>query len=89
MDVRPGLTGLLAFLSFLQDEHLEYYFLHTSPDDFTVCFALPGQRFEVRFEETRVDWCVFAGDDGCNPDFSGLLEIIRNKDVDPRSLNDR
>lgn len=81
MNVRPGLTGFFEFLSFLQNEHLEYYILHTSPSDLTICFALPGRRFEVRFEETRVDWCVFGGDDGCNPDFSGLFEIIRNKET--------
>ena len=79
MDARPGLTGLLAFLSFLQDKHIEYYILHTSPDDLTICFTLPFHRVEVRFQETEVDWCMFDGDEGMEKDFTALTALINRQ----------
>jgi len=76
MDIRPGLTGLLAFLSFIQRKGFEYYILHTSPDDLTVCFTLPFHRVEVRFQETQVDWCMFDGDEGMEKNFTALIDLI-------------
>jgi hypothetical protein len=79
MDIKPGLPGLLAFLALLQEKHLEYYLYHTSPDDITVCFTLPGSRIEVRFEETVVDWSIFEGNEDCRRDFDTLDALISGK----------
>ena len=79
MKIRPGLTGLLNFLSLLYEEGLQYYLLPTSPTDLTVCFTLPGKRIEVRFEETEVDWSIFTGTEDCEKDFTDLIELIKNK----------
>jgi hypothetical protein len=77
MNVRPGLKGLLAFLTYLDDRNIMYDLMHTSPDDITVYFTLVGMRVEVRFEENVVDWCCFTGDDGMDRDFSKLEALLK------------
>lgn len=77
MNVRPGLTGLLAFLTYLDDRNIMYDLMHTSPDDITVYFTLVGMRVEVRFEENEVDWCYFSGDEGMDRDFTKLEMLIK------------
>lgn len=79
MDVRPGLTGLLAFLSHLRKEHISYHFVHDSPENITICFGIPGKRLEARFAENEVDWCIFEGDETVELDFTRLLELIKNE----------
>lgn len=79
MQVKPGLSGLLAFLTHLNKNGREYYLYHTSPDDITVCFTLPGSRIEVRFEETVVDWSIFEGPEDCRRDFDVLEALLAEK----------
>jgi len=77
MNLRPGLTGLLAFLTYLDDQNIMYDLMHTSPSDITVYFTLVGKRVEVRFEENEVDWCCFTGDESMETDFSELEALIK------------
>ena len=77
MNVRPGLKGLLAFLTYLDDRNIMYDLMHTSPDDITVYFTLVGMRVEVRCEEIVVDWCFFTGDEGMERDFSKLEALLK------------
>lgn len=77
MNVSPGLTGLLAFLTVLDDRNIMYDLMHTSPSDITVYFTLVGKRVEVRFEENEVDWCCFTGDESMDTDFSELEVLIK------------
>lgn len=79
MQVNPGLSGLLAFLTYLQRKRREYYLYHTSPDDITVCFTLPRYRIEVRFEETVVDWSIFEGNEDCRGDFDVLEKLMSDE----------
>jgi hypothetical protein len=77
MNVRPGLTGLLAFLTYLDDQNIMCDLMHTSPSDINVYFTLVGKRVEVRFEENEVDWCCFTGDESMETDFSELEALIK------------
>ena len=79
MDVRPGLTGLLAFLSHLRKENISYSFVHDSVSNLIICFGVPGMRFEVRFAEDEVDWCIFEGDESVERDFTRLFELIKDE----------
>ena len=76
-NVRPGLKGLLSFLTYLDDQNIMYDLMHTSPSDITVYFTLVGKRVEVRFEENEVDWCCFTGDESMDTDFSKLEALIK------------
>lgn len=79
MDIKPGLPGLLAFLTYLKRNRVQYYLLNTSPDDVLVCFASPGVRIEVRFQQDQVDWASFHGNEDCRDDFDVLEGYIVDK----------
>jgi len=79
MDIKPGLPGLLAFLTFLTRNGVDYYLLNTSPDDVLVCFASPGVRIEVRFQEDQVDFATFHGHEECRDDYDALEDYIVDK----------
>lgn len=79
MDIKPGLPGLLDFLDILKKNRVHHYLLNTSPDDVLVCFASPGVRIEVRFQQDQVDFATFHGHEDIRDDFDALEEYIVDK----------
>lgn len=71
-----GLSGLLAFLKYLQSRKIWYTLAHLRDDSIMVTFTLVGYRVEVDFFEDDVEYSVFAGHEDVLTDEKELFSLI-------------
>ena len=76
IDIGPGLSGLLIFCKWLEQQNIVFSIHRYSDDALTVFFTLVGARVEVQFFEDWWNFSYFTGDEGVLDTGKELADVI-------------
>jgi hypothetical protein len=74
---KPGLSGLISFLDFLNRQDIEFDLKRDLSDAISVWFIVVGIKFEVDFFETHVTFNFYRGSEEVFRDEKYFLELLR------------
>jgi hypothetical protein len=77
--LKPGLTGLIEFLKFLDKQRIKYDLEYDLSDAISVCFMVVGAKFEVDFFETHVTYNFYIGNEEVHRDENQFMSILAER----------
>jgi hypothetical protein len=75
--LKPGFSGLIGFLDFLQRQGIEFDLKRDLSDAISVWFIVVGIKFEVDFFETHVTYNFYRGSEEVFRDETYFLSLLR------------
>jgi hypothetical protein len=74
--LKPGLSGLIAFLDFLDRQGIDYDLKRDLSDAVSVWFMTVGVKFEVDFFEDHVTYNFYSGNEEVFRDEKQFVQLI-------------
>ena len=71
-----GIKDIIGFCASLKEKNIFFNLNMFSDNSITVTLTLIGLRIEVEFQESRVTYSTFSGDEGVNSDVNRLMAWI-------------
>ncbi len=74
--LKPGLSGLIGFLGFLQRQGVDFDLKYDLSDAISVWFMTVGIKFEVDFYEHHVTYNFYRGNEEVNRDEVQFIQLF-------------